>query len=344
MRFRLFLALSALLVSPLKATTVWVEASQLEFSGGWDVNGTVKGKEVRQYLVAGTHARQAPAAGAVQVPHAGKWRLWVRSKDFPADRPGTRTFSVRLGKATSSVVFGKHGRAELDGWAWEDGGFFELPAGPTLIVLGESVASSARCDALILTDNTGYHPEGVPWKLAKPPAEKAPLFILPQSQRGYLPEPLISVEDQPLAVLENEAVRFAFNPAQTSTGQVVALRASVREGDRWRSVNEDAGAESYRVLYRPRASDPKRVRHGVFPRWDTTLSPLIDAEAGGNTVHTRTGIDTAPWASGKCLPLRPLSVRQLDPHTVTLSFPACEAGSLEATWSQGNKTRRFHCI
>ena len=329
------LAIALLLFSgaptALHATTFLIEAEQLELPGDWETVTTPRNEFARKYLLAGAHAKGAPAAGAVDVPHAGKWRLWVRSKDYPADRPGIRNFTVRLGNTRSSTIFGKHGQAADDGWAWEDGGTFDLPAGPTLVAIGDEATASARCDALVLSDSLSYRPEGVPWKLAKSPATMAPLTVDEKSQRAYLPEPFLSVKDEPLATLQNDTVRLSFHEATTATGSAVALHVATRDGEQWLPL-DGTEAEGYRILYRPKESDPKIVSTRLHPTWDMAFSPAVEASCGGATVKSRLGIATAPWASAHCFALHPSEVEQRDADTVVLNFPETAAGQLIATW------------
>lgn len=332
MRLPAFLGVALLLASPLRATTFVLEAEQLEVPGGWEQSTVARSEAVRAFILAGPHARQAPAVGGVAMPHAGKWRLWVRSKDFPKDRPGTRTFSVRVGAQRSATVFGRHGREEFDGWAWEDGGVLELPAGPALVAVGEESASSARCDALVLTDNLGYEPSGPPWKLAKEAATLVPVTIDEASRRAYLPEPIRSVEEQAVATLQNEVVRFTFHRARTDSGEAIALRAAPRDGELWVPLTDDVNPESYRVLFRPAESDPKIVSTRVYPTWDVSFSPSVEARVGENSARSRLGIATAPWASAKCFALRPSAAVQRNAGTVELAFPESPAGRLTATW------------
>jgi hypothetical protein len=326
-------ALLLLFLSAMRAPAVTfvVEAEQLELPGGWQLVNMPRDENVRKFMLAGPYAKGAPLAGAVEIPHAGKWRLWVRSKDFPADRPGTRKFSVRLGQQRSETIFGRHAKAELDGWAWEDGGTFNLPAGPALIAIGDESTQSARCDALVLTDNPTYVPEGVPWKLQKSAAQMSTLTVNEESKRGFLPAPLHEVESKPAAVLQNGAVQFAFHTAKTDAGAAITMQAATRDGERWVPL-EGGNSESYRVLFRPAGSDPKILSRRVNPEWDTALSPVVEAQCNGATVRTKLGIVTAPWASARCFPLRPISARQRDPHTVELDFAKTEAGQLTAVW------------
>ncbi|MEP6669073.1 MAG: hypothetical protein ABJF10_07975 [Chthoniobacter sp.] len=330
--FRIFAVLLAVTASAtLHATTLVIEAGQLELPGGWETITTPRNEFARKYILAGPHAKGAPAAGAIDLPHAGQWRLWVRSKDFAADRPGARNFTVRLGNVRSPTIFGRHGRTENDGWAWEDGGTLDLPAGPTLVAIGDESTSSARCDSLVLTDNPTYRPEGVPWKLAKSAATYLPLTIDEKSKRAFQPAPFTSVKDTPLATLQNDRVHFSFHEATTASGPAIALRAATRDGDRWIPI-EGSGSEGYRVLFRPKESDPKIVCTRVHPTWDTTFSPVVEASCAGAKVTSRLGIATAPWASAKCFALHPSGAHQRDAQTVDLDFPETPQGRLKATW------------
>jgi hypothetical protein len=299
--FRLIASLLLLLgagIGPCAAVTFLIEAEDLEIPGAWEQGSILKNPAIRQFLIAGNHARSAPAVGAIELPHAGRWRLWVRSKDFPADRPGTRTFTVRLGQQKAAVEFGKHGRSELDGWAWEDGGVLELPAGTTLVAIGDQAAHSARCDALVVTDNMSYTPAGPPWLLHKELAKTTPLKISDASKLSYQPAPLTQVEDATVATLQNASVRLTFHRATTASGAVIALRPATNDEGKWVNATEDLSPESYRVLFRPPDSDPRMTRR-VHPTWDVAWSPKIEAEAGGATASTRLGVATAPWASGR---------------------------------------------
>ncbi|MDR3401680.1 MAG: hypothetical protein P4L99_04195 [Chthoniobacter sp.] len=315
----------------LHATTLVIEATQLELPGGWETITTPRNEFARKYILAGPHAKGAPAAGAIDLPHAGAWHLWVRSKDFAADRPGVRNFTVRLGNARSQTIFGRHGRAENDGWAWEDGGTLDLPAGPTMVAIGDESTSAARCDTLVLTDSSTYRPEGVPWKLSKSAATFVPLTIGEKSRRAYQPLSFTSVQETPLATLQNASVRLTFHEATTENRKAVALRAATRDGDRWIPI-EGTDAEGYRVLFRPKESDPKIASTRVHPTWDTAFSPVIEATCAGAKVTSRLGIATAPWASAKCFALHPSGAHQRGAQTVDLDFPETPEGRLTAAW------------
>src|SRR3954464_14926769 len=101
----LLLFLSAV---PARGVTLGVEAGEFGFHGDWSLQNGARGVT---FLIAGQKAGGLPAATAVAVPKAGRYRLWVQALDFPNDRPGTRTFRVAVGGKLSAQAFGKSGQA-----------------------------------------------------------------------------------------------------------------------------------------------------------------------------------------------------------------------------------------
>jgi len=299
-----------------EAATLLLNAQQFEYPGTW--------QKERAFMAAGPSARM-PMVRAASLPSAGKWRLWVRSKDFPDDRPGTRFFRVRLGNTTASAVFGKHGKRANDGWAWEDGGVFDLPAGPLLVVVGENSQPFARCEALLLSDNPGFVPqESAEWKRFSP-APRVPVAIRSLSdENGLLPPHVLGVDDQ-VAVLKNSSVTIAFHRARTARGSAVVVRATSG------SETISSEAESYRVLYRP-TDKPPAMTFGAQPSWDVNLGPVAEGSAGGATVRMGAGPATAPWMSGMCFAIRPIAARQVNQSTVELDFEPLPQGRLHARW------------
>lgn len=330
-----FLALGFWLPGQTAQTTTFVLMTEnLEMPGGWmteSASGMNKG--AKRYLIAPTpEVGKAPAVSAVEIPHAGKWRVWVRSRDFANNRPGVRYFTLRVGQATLERKFGTHGQEGQDGWAWEDGGQMTLSAGPLLLVLGEECRHSARCEAILFTDNMSYVPEGVTWELHKEAAKTVPVTLSDSSRQEFSAAPLTTVQEQASATLENETIRIRFHPAETAEGKAVDMKISTKNGDRWELLNEKDGDASYRVLSRPLNSLPDISRGRVYPTWDTRESPAVEVSSGGDKAKTRLGPGTIPWLAGKCLPLRPIGARQKDAHTVELTFAPTPAGRLYATW------------
>ena len=318
---RIFLAF-LLPLSSFAADAVLIKAANLEIPGDWQV--VSQGGAAGKFLDAGSAPVARPAVGAIQVPLSGKWRLWVRSRDFPHDRPGIRNYRVRLGSQRSPTVFGRHGQEGMSGWEWEDGGVFDLPTGPLLIVVGEEGKPNSRCDALLLSRDPAYRPSGLPERLKLPPAVRAELHVRYLDAAHSAIPPVTDVSSSSAATLENREVRFSFHQARSEGKTVYVLRAA--------PFDADPSVETYRILYRPKDQPAKIYSSGVHPRWDGNYLPKAEVSAGGASVTTVLGSPTSPWNAGESYTLRPAGVRIVDRSTVELQFPPVPAGRLTATW------------
>ena len=321
-------------VSLAEAKTFWMPSNQFEMGGGWQVQEDSTGLGAKEFLIATGTKEKIPAVGALEIPNAGKWRVWVRTKDFAKDRPGTRTFSIRLGDTTLEKKFGGHGLEGDFGWAWEDGGTLDLKAGPLLLVLGEKVATSARCEAILFTDNMSYVPDGRPAKLEKERAKVVPLALGgEQITKDPVHLPLTGAKEESVAKLENEKVRVTFHSGQTTGGAALGVKAAVFGDGRWQPLSDDAATTNWQVLARAVDSNPQFFRGRAYPSWDMGLSPLLKVEAGGANAMTREGpSSTTPWTAGECYPVRPSSAKQVDAGTIELEFPPTPWGTLRSTW------------
>jgi len=133
---------------------VWIEAEQFRDLGGWTNDAQFVDLMGSPYLLAvGLGKPVEDAVTSVDVPQAGTYRLWVRTKDWaPEHHPGR--FQVAIGGQTSERIFGASGRS---GWTWEDGGTHEL-AGRTELRLQDRSGYYARCDALVLARDLQWTP------------------------------------------------------------------------------------------------------------------------------------------------------------------------------------------
>jgi len=322
------------LVSWAEAKTFWMPSKQFEMGGGWQVQEDSTGLGAKEFLVATAPKEKIPAVGALEIPHAGKWRVWVRTKDYAKDRPGTRTFSIRLGDTLLEKKFGTHGLEGDFGWAWEDGGTVDLKAGPLLIALGEKVATSARCEAILFTDNMTYVPDGRPEKLQKERAKVVPLAFDRKETKDPVHLPLKEVKDESVAKLDNGKVRVTFHSGQTTGGAALGVKVAVFGDGKWQLLSDDAATTNWQVLARAVDSNPQFFRGRAYPSWDMGLSPLHKVEAGGASATTREGpSSTIPWTSGECHPVRPVAAKQVRADTIELEFPPTPWGTLRSTWT-----------
>jgi len=133
---------------------LWIEAEGFADYGAWRIDTQFVHKMGSAYLVAaGVLKPIGRATTAVDVPSAGVWTVWARTKDWlPEFHPGT--FRVSVNGQTGNTL----GQSGKEGWRWEKAGVWKLPAGRTMLALEDLSGSFARCDALVLTTEADYVP------------------------------------------------------------------------------------------------------------------------------------------------------------------------------------------
>lgn len=138
-------------------TDLWIEAEDFAERASWRV--ARDGPLVLEGL-----AKKGPSSEAectarttVEVAKPGAYRLWVRARDFKIASPGRRSFAVAVNGMRARPLFGTHGQ---EGYAWQDGGTFDLVAGPVAIELADTSRYYARCDRLLLTTDPAFTPAG----------------------------------------------------------------------------------------------------------------------------------------------------------------------------------------
>jgi len=126
---------------------IWLEAERFDDTGGWSNDSQFVDLMGSPYLLAtGVGKPVDDAVTQANIKQGGKYRLWVRCKDWLADHSPGR-FGVKVAGKESAVVFGK---ADTDEWQWVDGGLFELEAGEVEVRLCDKTGWWGRCDAVVL--------------------------------------------------------------------------------------------------------------------------------------------------------------------------------------------------
>ena len=93
---------------------LWIDAEDFADYGGWRFETQFVYNMGSPYLLAGgTGTPVADATTTIDVPKAGKYRLWVRAKNwYPPHSPGQ--FQVLVGDRPAEKVFGTESAQSLD--------------------------------------------------------------------------------------------------------------------------------------------------------------------------------------------------------------------------------------
>ena len=138
---------------------VLIEAEGFKNPGGWQLDTQFIHSMGSPYMMA--HGLGKPvedASSTFEIKKAGKYKVWVRTKDWVAHwkAPGTPgKFNVLVNGKKLGSEFGVEG-AE---WHWQDGGVIELNAGENKIGLHDLTGFNGRCDAVYLTSDLEEKPE-----------------------------------------------------------------------------------------------------------------------------------------------------------------------------------------
>src|SRR4029077_2342331 len=147
------------------ARSLLLETENFQDTGSWVVGQQFMDQMGSSYLLA--HGLGDPVRDATTIakfPAAGRYRVWVRTKDWvaPWKAPGAPgKFQLVVEGKPLTEIFGTKGAA----WNWQDGSTVDLPAGEVTLALHDLTGFNGRCDAIYFASASA----------TPPPEEKAAL-------------------------------------------------------------------------------------------------------------------------------------------------------------------------
>ena len=157
-RILMIIVLIVLWMIPLSAQIVFIEAESFDNKGGWVIDQQSMDQMGSPYVLA--HGMGIPvenAASQINIPESGKYRLWVRTRNWVApwtDKESPGKFQILIDDKPSTIIFG----TEAAEWHWQDGGTLQLGQGKVEIALQDLTGFNGRCDAIILSKDLGFIP------------------------------------------------------------------------------------------------------------------------------------------------------------------------------------------
>jgi len=151
------LLLARVAAAASKDAVVLLEAEQFASIGGWVVDQQFMDQMGSPYLLA--HGLGEPVRDAVttvQFPTAGKYRVWVRTRDWvaPWKAPGAPgRFKVLIDGKPLATTFGTQGAA----WHWQDGGMVKVGR-EAKVALHDLTGFEGRCDAIVFCRDRSFTP------------------------------------------------------------------------------------------------------------------------------------------------------------------------------------------
>ena len=142
------------------AASFFVECESFDNLGGWVVDPHSMKALGSSYVMAhGVGKPVADAVTTVEVPSAGRYAVWAKTRDWSAEwREGRGTapgrFKVLVDGEAIDGELGTEGRD----WHWQKAGEIDLAKGAATLALHDLTGFNGRCDALFLTDDLAAKP------------------------------------------------------------------------------------------------------------------------------------------------------------------------------------------
>ncbi|WP_025762331.1 FAD-dependent oxidoreductase [Dyadobacter tibetensis] len=135
---------------------VFVETESFHDKGGWVIDQQSFAVMQSSYLMA--HGMGEPVKNAettVQFPKKGKYKMWVRTKDWAPYPTGPGKFQVLIDGKAVGPTYGASGSAQ---WKWYAGGDVNVNETSLKLALKDLTGFNGRCDAILFTDTEGFTP------------------------------------------------------------------------------------------------------------------------------------------------------------------------------------------
>ena len=148
-----------------------VECEQFTDKGGWSVDSQFIDEMGSSYLLAhGIGKPVADAATSIQVDTAGKYDVYVRTKNWTAHWSShpAGVFSLAVDGRDLSAELGTAGKGA---WVWQHAGAVELEAGVHELRLRDRTGFDGRCDAVFLSMDGTQPPQALRWTASETPDE-----------------------------------------------------------------------------------------------------------------------------------------------------------------------------
>ncbi len=162
----LFLCLVSMAGMSKPKKAVFVETESFEYKGGWFIDQQSMDVMGSPYLLA--HGMGTPVADAsteIILPEKGKYRVWVRTRNWTAkwsDIPAGR-FQVLVDGVSLDREFGVKNYE----WGWVDGGTIDAKSQTIHVTLRDLTGFNGRCDAIYFTAEKNDTPPNTPEEMDK---------------------------------------------------------------------------------------------------------------------------------------------------------------------------------
>lgn len=165
-----------------------------------------------------------PAKVSFNVTKPGKYKLWIRARDFATNKPGSRYFNVAFDGKEYPEKMGAHGK---DGFIWTEAGVYDIQAGKHTVEILDTSGFYARCSGVLLTNDIDWKVPDNDAELAKyAGAFNATDMIARPTYPAYTKENIAVTKSESI---ENGRTKIVFYQGESSKGTVVQNEIYVKD-------------------------------------------------------------------------------------------------------------------
>jgi hypothetical protein len=286
-------------LSPDRENTILLRPSEFETLGPWIAeNGFIRSSNI-----------PGAALGGVDIPEAGYYHVWTRSRDFAGNQPGSRRYRLKIDGAPLARESGGH---RHEGWQWEEVDTLELTKGVHAIEIEDVTHYYARAGGILFTrsqlDPSAYSMSALA-QYHQVPVQAVRARLESQGEEGGGPEAAAMLD---VVELRNPDVAIRIGTLEEEKGESALGYAIMFEGDD--SAMFQDRIPPLLLLSKSRADIQTG---GYFPAWksDATEDWLV-----GERRISLPADPTNPFLAANLERLYPVAVKALSERSAKITW------------------------
>ncbi|MBQ2968119.1 MAG: hypothetical protein IJE10_08390 [Clostridia bacterium] len=184
-----------------------------------------------------------PATASFSIPKDGTYNVWINSKDYATNQPGTRFFHAEVDGVRSDVKFGAHGK---EGFSWQKAGTYEFKAGAHKVSMIDTSAFYARCGGVFITDDLDYVPSDDKNEMLKVASGYDPFAeFYPESYPSWAKEAGEVIKSESI---ENDSYKLSFYQVNGPKGTFVQDEIYAKHNGQWVKIKDRTEETGYMLV------------------------------------------------------------------------------------------------
>lgn len=174
----------------------------------------------------------------------GKYKVWVNSKDYAKNQPGSRYFNVAVDGKRADLRLGAHGS---EGFKWQEIGTYDFTEGQHTVALQDTSGFYARCQGIIISGDMNYVPSDNYDEYSAYMRDTKFEGLVPANYPAWAKKPLANETTE---TIQNDKIKVVFYQGTGERGTQVQNEIYLMNNGSWQLVkakSEDLGVLAMRA-------------------------------------------------------------------------------------------------